>query len=140
MKNVFLYLSPSFHIFINAQFRATEYNARVPECFSVKLILVELSMVIFGLLVPLFCLAVPVAVVVVAMMFCLVAQFCIAAPPTRTSEQGDYAASTHRTEKERVNQDDEGENQQGNWTSTVTNKFTLRKTEIPLKNCLKSQW
>ncbi|KAG7256513.1 hypothetical protein CRUP_032264, partial [Coryphaenoides rupestris] len=31
----------------------------------------------------------------------------------RTSEQGDYAASTHRTGKERVNQDDEGENQEG---------------------------
>ena len=74
-------------------------------------------MLIYGLLVPIFCLLVAVAVVVLSVLFCLVAQLCIAAPPNRSSEQGDYAASIQKTGQECFDRDDEGNGQDGKYVN-----------------------
>ena len=80
-------------------------------------------MLIYGLLVPIFCLLVAVAVVVLAVLFCLVAQLWNAAPLNRSSEQGDYAASIQKTGQERLDQDDKGDGQDGKYVNTTTVQF-----------------
>lgn len=49
-------------------------------------------MIVFGLFVPLLCVAVPMVLVVAAMIICVVAHYCISVPWSRHSQQGDSAA------------------------------------------------
>ena len=93
-------------------------------------------MQIYGLLVAIFFLLVSVAVVVLAVLFCLVAQLCIAAPPNRSSEQGDYAASIQNTGQESFNQDDGVEGQDGKYVTGNVRQFLSNSS---WRTCVSSQ-
>lgn len=49
-------------------------------------------MIVFGLFVPILCVAVPLIAVVIAMIIYVVDHYCLSVPLSRHSQQGDGAA------------------------------------------------
>lgn len=71
-------------------------------------------MIVFGLFGPILCVAVPMVVVVIAMLIYVVAHYCVSVPLSRQSQQGDGAAGMMASSEEAA---EERDNREGKYTT-----------------------